>query len=78
MEHCFPHRMAGSWLELDPTEFSKIEESDTKLCEPESANRGAVKYAGTTAQIAAIRQQDTDAAENADSRLNPGVEKPFL
>jgi len=22
--------------------------------------------------------RDTDAAENADSRLNPGVEKPFL
>ena len=70
--------MAGSWLELDPTEFSKIEESDTKLREPESVNGGAVKRAGTASQIAAVRQQDTDATENADSRLNPGVEKPFL
>jgi hypothetical protein len=46
--------MAGSWLELDPTEFSKIEESDTKLREAESVNGGAVEHSGTTAQIATI------------------------
>src|ERR1700719_3747235 len=77
MEHCFPHRMAGSWLELDPTESSKIEESDTKLRESESVNGSAVERSGTTAQIAAIGQQDTDAAHNADPGLHPGVEKPF-
>ena len=66
------------WLELAPTEFNKSKESNTKLREPESVNGGAVKYAAATAQIAAVRQQDTDAAENADSRLNPGVEQPFL
>ena len=29
------------------------------------------------AQIAAARQQNAYAAENADSRLDPGVEEPF-
>ena len=40
-------------------------------------NGGAVKCAGTTAQIAAVGQQNTYTAGDTNSRLNPGVEEPF-
>jgi hypothetical protein len=76
MDHLSPHRMAGSWLEYFLPSLAKSKnQTQSRFGQ---LNRGAVKYAGAAAQIAAVRQQNAYAAENADSRLNPGVEEPFL